>query len=151
MACRVELKMPPSRTSTWSTWTSLAAFAAACASSVPLSSSISSRRRPSTPPAALISSTTRVATFAWAQPMGDSGPVWSAITPILIESSMTVLLRLVVAAELGHVRPALVPGLLHDRGDLWVGGELLPAVEVPVEDDPHAIVLVGIAEHVRTL
>src|SRR5664279_2538320 len=64
---------------------------------------------------------------------------------------MTSLLRLVAAAELRHLRPALVPGLLHDRRDLRVGGEALPAVEIPVEDHPHPIVLVGVAVHERTL
>src|ERR1035441_198307 len=136
MACLVELKMPPRSTSTWSSWTSLAAAAAACASSVALSSMSSSTRRPSRPPDALISSTTSVATLAWAPPMMDRAPVWSAITPILIASRMTSLLRLVAAAE---------------RRDLRVGGEALPAVEIPVEDHPHPVVLVGVAEHERAL
>ena len=48
------------------------------------------------------------------------GPVWSAMTPTLIASRMTSLLRLVVAAELRHLRPGLVPGLLQDRRDIGV-------------------------------
>src|SRR3954447_7128625 len=151
MACLVELKMPPSSTSTWSSWTSLVAAAAACASSLALSSISSSMRRPSRPPDALISSTTSVAVLAWASPKGDRAPVWSAITPTLIVSRMTSLLGLVAAAELRHLRPALVPGLLHDRRDLRVGGEALPALEIPIEDHPDAIVLVGVAEHERAL
>ena len=51
------------------------------------------------------------------------------------------------AAELRHLGPALVPGLLHDRRDLGVGGEALPALGVPVEQRPDAVVLVGVAEH----
>src|SRR5437763_13881620 len=64
---------------------------------------------------------------------------------------MTSLLRLVVAAELRHLRPALVPRLLHDRRDFRIGGEGLPAVEIPVKDHPDAISLVGVAEHERAL
>src|SRR5436305_1997546 len=147
MACLVELKMPPRSTSTWSSWTSLVAAAAASVSSLALSSISSSTRRPRRPPDALISSTTSVAALAWAPPRGERGPVWSAITPTLIVSRMASLLRVVAAAELGHLRAALVPGLLHDRRDLRVGGEALPALEIPVEDHPDAVVLVGIAEH----
>jgi len=69
----------------------------------------------------------------------------------VIVPRMTTLLRLVAAAELRHLRPALVPGLLHDRRDLRVGGEALPAVEIPVEDHPHPVVLIGVAEHERAL
>src|SRR4051794_20737301 len=140
--------MPPRSTSTWSSWTSLAALAAAFASSVALSSRISSTRRPRMPPAALMSSTTILATLAPAMPMKDSAPVWSAITPTLMSS---MALGLVAAGELEHLRPALVPGLRHDRRDLGVGDEALPAVRIPVEDHPDPVILVGIAEDERPL
>ena len=45
----------------------------------------------------------------------------------------------------------LVAGLLHDRRDLGVGDEALPALRIPVEDHPDPVVFVGIAEDVRTL
>src|SRR5579884_303054 len=151
MACLVELKMPPSSTSTCSSWTSRVAAAAACASSLALSSSSSSTRRPSRPPEALISSTTSVAVLAWAPPKGERAPVWSAITPTLIVSRMTSLLRVVAAAELRHLRPALVAGFLQDRRDLGVGSKALPPLEIPVEDHPDSVVFVGIAEHERAL
>src|SRR5919197_1891064 len=64
---------------------------------------------------------------------------------------MTSLLRLIAAAELRHLRPALVPGLLHDRRDIRIGDEALPAVEIPVEDHPHPVSLAGVAEHERAL
>ena len=56
--------MPPKTTSTRSCSTSLAAFAAATASSVALSSRHSSRCRPSKPPLALMSPMTILATLA---------------------------------------------------------------------------------------
>src|SRR5947208_3017571 len=56
-----------------------------------------------------------------------------------------------VGAELRPLGPALVPGLLHDRGDGGVGDEALPAVFVPVEDRPDPVVLVGVAKDVRAL
>src|SRR5438067_3469015 len=143
MACLVELKMPPRSTSTCSSRTSLVAAAAAWSSSLALSSISSSTRRPSTPPDALISSTTSVAVLAWAPPKGARAPVWSAITPTLIVSDMTSPLRVVAPAEFRHLRPALVPGLLHDRRDLGIGGKALPAVEIPVEDHPDPVALVG--------
>src|SRR5947209_7434099 len=151
MACRVELKMPPSSTSTCSSWTSLVAAAAARPSSLALSSISSSTRRPSRPPDALISSTTSVAVLAWAPPSGERAPVWSAMTPTLIVSGMTSLLRVVATAELRHLRPALMTGLLQDRRDLRVGGEALPALEIPVEDHPDPVALVRVAEHERAL
>ena len=76
--------MPPTTTSTLSSWTSLAAFALATLSVVAPSSTISSTRRPSRPPAALMSSITIFATFASAMPMNDKGPVSSAMTPTLM-------------------------------------------------------------------
>ena len=45
----------------------------------------------------------------------------------------------------------LVPGFLHDRRDLGVGHEALPALLVPVEDHPDPIVLGGVAEDERAL
>src|SRR5947209_20171733 len=83
--------------------------------------------------------------------MMDRAPVSSAITPTLIASRMTSLLRLVLPADFRHLRPALVPGLLHDRRDIRIGGEAPPAVEIPVEDHPDPISLVGVAEHERAL
>src|SRR5690242_1907862 len=53
--------------------------------------------------------------------------------------------------QLGGLRLALVPGRLQDRRDVRVGHEALPALRVPVEGDPHAIALGGIAEHDRAL
>src|SRR5450755_29322 len=64
---------------------------------------------------------------------------------------MTSLLRLIAAAEHRNLRPALVARFLHDRRDLWIGGEALPAVEIPVENHPDPVILVGVAEHKRTL
>ena len=79
--------MPPKTTSTLSCSTSLAAFAAATASSVALSSRYSSRCRPSRPPLALMSPMTILATLALASPTNESGPVWSAMTPTLMGSA----------------------------------------------------------------
>src|ERR671937_236968 len=55
------------------------------------------------------------------------------------------------ADELGHLGPALVARLLHDRRDLGVGGEALPPLQVPVEDDPDPVFLVRVAEDGRAL
>jgi hypothetical protein len=41
--------------------------------------------------------------------------------------------------------------LLHDRRDLGVGHEVLPALLVPVEDHPHPIGFGGITEDERAL
>jgi hypothetical protein len=54
-------------------------------------------------------------------------------------------------AELRHLGPALVPGLLNDGLDLRVGEEVLKALLIPVEKDPGPIVLIGIAKDARTL
>src|SRR5712691_6802404 len=54
-----------------------------------------------------------------------------------------------VADELRRLRPRLVSGLLHDRRHLRIRDEALPALLVPVEDDPHPILLGGIAEDRR--
>src|SRR3954454_19477339 len=137
--------MPPNTTSTWSSWISFVATASAAASSVSLSSRCSSTGRPSRPPRALMSSITMRATFAPATPMNDRAPVWSVITPTLIGSGV------IAPTELGDLRAALVSGLLHDRRDRGVGGECLPALGVPVEDHPDAIVLVGVAEDDRAV
>jgi hypothetical protein len=40
---------------------------------------------------------------------------------------------------------------LHDRRDLGVGKEALPALLIPVEDHPDPVVLIGIAKDERTL
>ena len=53
------------------------------------------------------------------------------------------------AGELCGLRPALVPGFLHDRRDFGVGHEALPALLVPVGDHPDTIVLGGITEDER--
>src|SRR6476646_7708773 len=55
------------------------------------------------------------------------------------------------AGQLGGLRLALVPGLLQDRRDIGVGHEALPALLVPVERDPDAIGLGGVAKHRRAL
>jgi hypothetical protein len=44
-----------------------------------------------------------------------------------------------------------MPRFLHDRGDLGVGDEALPALRVPVEEHPDPVFLVGIAKDGRTL
>src|SRR2546429_1293723 len=54
-------------------------------------------------------------------------------------------------AELRRLGPTLVPGFLHDRGDLGVGDEALPTRRIPVEEHPDPVVLVGIAKDGRTL
>jgi SAM-dependent methyltransferase len=56
-----------------------------------------------------------------------------------------------LAGELRGLRSRLVPGFLHDRGDLGVGHEALPALLIPVEDHPDPIVLGGIAKDQRAL
>src|SRR5690242_19172476 len=56
-----------------------------------------------------------------------------------------------LAGELRGLRPALVPGLLHDRRDVGVGDEALPALLVPVENRPDPIGLGRIAEDQRAL
>ena len=60
-------------------------------------------------------------------------------------------LGVVHAAECGHLRLALVPGLVQDRRDLGVGHEGLPAIGSPVEEHPDAVGLDGIAKDGRTL
>ena len=47
--------------------------------------------RPNRPPLALMSSITILATLALAMPMNESGPVWSAITPTLIDGSLMAI------------------------------------------------------------
>src|SRR3954470_4818979 len=53
--------------------------------------------------------------------------------------------------ERRRLRLAAVPGLLHDRRDLRVGHEARPALVVPVEERPDAVLLGRIAEHQRAL
>src|SRR4029079_12547351 len=72
---------------------------------------------------------------------GPGGTARPVVAPLGVEP----------ADELAHLRPVLVPGLLHDRGDLGIGGELPPALDVPVEDRPEPVFLVGIAEDGRAL
>src|SRR6476659_6830259 len=55
------------------------------------------------------------------------------------------------AAGRRRLRPALVPGFLHDRRDLGVGDEALPTLLVPVEQHPDPVGLIGIAKHLRAL
>src|SRR5450432_941248 len=57
----------------------------------------------------------------------------------------------VTAAEFRGLRLSDVAGLLHDSWGLGVGNELLPAVGVPVEEDPNPVVLDRVAEHGRAL
>src|SRR5205809_2098425 len=83
--------MPPRMTSTPSSRTSFAAFSAATASSVALSSRQSSSWRPRRPPLALMSPITMRATFALATPTNESGPVWSAITPTLMVRGLDMI------------------------------------------------------------
>src|SRR4051795_791424 len=135
--------MPPKITST-SSWTSLVAQASAALSVVSLSSRWSSTCRSSRPPPALISSITIFATFASAMPMKERGPVWSVMTP-------TFTLGVIAATALCDLRRSLVSGFLHDRRDLGVGDEALPALVVPVEEHPDAVLLVGVAEDLRAL
>src|SRR6478735_4281498 len=73
-------------TATWFCSTSFRALAAATSSSLALSSRYRSRCRPRRPPLALMSPMTMRATFAFATPMIESGPVWSAMTPTLMGS-----------------------------------------------------------------
>src|SRR5438093_5966532 len=60
-------------------------------------------------------------------------------------------LGVVLAAQLRCLGPALVSGFLHDRRDLGVGDEALPARPIPVEEHPDPVVLIGIAKDGRTL
>src|SRR4051812_36996762 len=92
-----------------------------------------------------MSSTTICATFAFAMPMNESGPVWSVMTPTLIG------LGVIAASKLGHLRLALVPGLLQDRRHVGVRDEALPALCIPVEHHPDAALVVGVAEDGRAL
>src|SRR6266516_1989591 len=60
-------------------------------------------------------------------------------------------LGIVLAGERQCLGPALVPGGFHDRWDLGVGEEALPALLIPVEDHPDPVVLSGIAKDEGTL
>src|SRR5690242_4105886 len=57
----------------------------------------------------------------------------------------------VPAAVHGGLRHVLVTRLLDDRRNLGVRDEALPALGVPVEDHPDAVVLVRVAEDGRAL
>ena len=85
--------------------------AAAISSSVPLSSTISSTCRPSSPPLALMSPTTIRATLVFAAPTNESGPVWSAMTPTLTGSPTAC--DAVMLASLGMSEPAFDFELRH--------------------------------------
>jgi hypothetical protein len=50
------------------------------------------------------------------------------------------------AAEFRDLRPANVPRLLEHRGNLRVGNEAPPAVQIPVEGRPDAVGLSGTPE-----
>src|ERR1700681_525652 len=139
--------MPPMTTSTSMCSTSFAATASATAASVALSSRNSSTGRPRSPPRALMSSTTILATLALATPMKDSAPVWSVIMPTragrLSELLIVASSRLVGADEERGLRHADVAGFLQDRRDLGVGHEARPARFVPVEQGPDPVLLGG--------
>lgn len=63
--------------------------------------------------------------------------------------SLLALSGVALARELRGLGPSLMPGFLHDRRDFGVGQEALPALLVPVEEDPDPKVLGGITEHER--
>ena len=86
--------MPPTTTSTSRSSTSLVATASATLSSVALSSMKSSTGRPSSPPRALMSSITILATLVLAMPMKDRAPVWSVMTPTRAGRLVEVLMAL---------------------------------------------------------
>src|SRR5437763_1629900 len=142
--------MPPMTTSTSALRTSLVAAVSATASSVALSSTYSSTGRPSRPPQVLMSSMTILATLALAMPMKDSAPVWSVIRPTRAGRSMGLIvarLRPVLAEQRRYLRLAEVPGLLQDGRDLGVGHEARPPLLIPVEQDPHPVLLGRVAKH----
>src|SRR5262249_22684874 len=58
-------------------------------------------------------------------------------------------LGVVVVADLGDLRPPLVPGLLHDRRDPRGGGGTLGTPRVPLEEHPEAGLPPGGAEDLR--
>src|SRR5436190_8341280 len=143
--------MPPKTTSTWSFWTSFVAAASAALSSVALSSTSSSTRRPRRPPLSLMSPITMRATFALAIPMNESGPVRSMMTPALIGVDVFMALRVALREKLRSVGLPLVSRLFEDRRNVGIGHELLPALGIPVEDHPDAVLLAGIPEDDRAL
>src|SRR5919198_3466273 len=153
--------MPPRTTSTSSCSTSFRATSAATSSSVALSSTCSSRWRPSSPPSALMSPTTILATLAFASPTNESGPVRSAMTPTLMGSSEgvgDVAMVSSLESRLSGLRPELVPGVevvdvlaaVHDPAVLELEDDTAVDVQVlavalgdVVMDADHAAVLVG--------
>ena len=84
IALRIELVIPPNTTSTRSRWMSLRTLFTATDSLEAVSSMKSCSERPSTPPLALMSLATMVATFALALPAKPMGPVRSVAMPTLI-------------------------------------------------------------------
>src|ERR1700716_4356715 len=60
-------------------------------------------------------------------------------------------LCVVPADERGRLRLADVSGFAQDRRYLGVSDEALPAVGVPVEQDPDPVALDRVAEHCRAL
>src|SRR6185437_3149818 len=146
--------MPPTTTST-SAATSRAAASAATSSSVALSSMNNSTGRPSRPPLALMSSMTIRVRFTLAMPMKDSAPVWSVMRPTRAGRSIGLVivgpLCLVLTEKGGRLGLGDVAGGLEDRRDLGVGDELGPALRVPVEQHPHALVVRRVLEDRRAL
>src|SRR5438552_17388968 len=61
------------------------------------------------------------------------------------------VLRAAPSTERCRLRPALMPGVFHDRRDRRIGDEALPALLVPIEHHPHAVFLIRVAEDHRTL
>jgi hypothetical protein len=61
-------------------------------------------------------------------------------------------LGVVLADELRRLGRTLgKPGVLKDRGDIGVRGEVLPACLVPVKDGPNAVALIWIPKEMRPL
>src|SRR5262249_40096252 len=74
-----------------------------------------------------------------------------ASTGLTIPDSGVWLLSVVLADELRELGPTLYPGFLKNRRDVGVGGEVLPALLIPVENHPDPVVLIGIAKDGCTL
>src|SRR3954447_19538224 len=72
---------------------------------------------------------------------GDSAPA----------SVRDALLRVVTSAESCRLWLALVPSLLQDRRHRRIRHEALPPLRIPVEQDPNAVLVVRIPEHLRAL
>src|SRR5437870_3800240 len=76
---------------------------------------------------------------------------WPAAATSRAAASGRDVLGVVPTAELRRLGLTLVPGFLHDRGDLGVGDEALPTLGIPVEERPDPVGLVGVAIDGRTL